>query len=263
MKARPHTRIAVSCGLLLGVNVFCSAQWITGGGGAQYLTNPSNGVRVGTAIGVPPSALTVQGDQMTPQTGETFRTISPGGTANNWRMFRGGTEISRFYSNLNMAPNAHFFQDAPNGDLRLQTSTATRLRINRPLTSITTNGYTGLDHTGHVGIGTFSGSPVDLPVSLLHLDRNGSQLTGFRPWMRGGLLMTENSDQMYVGPVANSVNGDRIDAVISWSDNNETNPTYGPDVLRFIFTKQPNANSTANSLEGLEVARIRPATNGN
>lgn len=49
-------------------------QWNTGGGGNQYLSSPTDGVTVGTTATSPPSVLTVYGNEMTPATGEVFRT---------------------------------------------------------------------------------------------------------------------------------------------------------------------------------------------
>ena len=75
--------------------------------------------------------------------------------------------------------------------------------------------------------------------------------------------MTKTSDMMYVGMMGGE--DDRSDAIISWSDNVEDQPNFGPDRLRFIFTNEPPATPimTAQELHGLELARIIPDPNGN
>ncbi len=129
------------------------------------------------------------------------------------------------------------------------------------LTALTVNGYTGLDLSGRLGIGDFN-APVNQPLTLLHLDSMGTELAGYRPWMGTGVLITKTSDMMYVGMMGGE--DDRSDAIISWSDNVEDQPNFGPDRLRFIFTNEPPATPimTAQELHGLELARIIPDPNG-
>jgi hypothetical protein len=102
---------------------------------------------VGTVAGTP-SSLTVRGDQMTPQTGETLRTISPGGTTNYWRMFLGGTEYGRLYAPNNTTNKPFYLSSA--GLLRFETSDILRMQLNR--TSATTiNGFTEPPNFGFFG----------------------------------------------------------------------------------------------------------------
>jgi hypothetical protein len=60
-------------------------QWQTSGT-TGLLLPPTTKINVGTTFAAP-SLLTVSGDQL--NSGETFRTVSPGGTNNFWRMFKG------------------------------------------------------------------------------------------------------------------------------------------------------------------------------
>ena len=109
-----------------------------------------------------------------------------------------------------------------------------RMRL-YPANSTTLNTFNVPRH-GFVGISQqplfFSSGPG--PFSRLHLvdsvDNNIStyaQDPGYRPWMRNGVTMTGNGDQMYVGHKYTYVDStdytsgeviDRSDAVIEWSD---------------------------------------------
>lgn len=67
--------------------------WNNGANGGQYMDSPTDGVLVGTSSTAPPSALTVDGNEMTPTTGEVFRTDAPNGSEVvdlNWTGFRQG-----------------------------------------------------------------------------------------------------------------------------------------------------------------------------
>jgi hypothetical protein len=143
-----------------------------------------------------------------------------------------------------------------NGNWPIQwfTDNTLRMHLNQTLLTQTVNGYPNLNLTGHLGLGTID------PATFLHINNGGQVLTGYRPWMRTGTLMTEQSDMMYVGTKREAI--DRIDAVINWADNNEGSPS-GPDALRFIFTRPPTGGATAAGVDGLELARIIPATNAN
>lgn len=88
------------------------------------------------------------------------------------------------------------------------------------------------------------------PFSRLHLvdsvDNNVTtyaQDFGYRPWMRNGITMTGNADQMYirhkyaykdsVDHTSGEIN-DRSDAVIEWSDNPDDAP-WGTDRMRLMM----------------------------
>lgn len=145
-----------------------------------------------------------------------------------------------------------------NQPIDFSTNNILRMRLNETLLGQTANGYLGLNLSGHLGLGT----PVPGQIlSFLHINNNANLFTSFRPWMRTGTAITEATDWMYLG--TKNQGPDRIDAVINWGDNKEANPLFGPDALRFIFTRTPSAINVASSLDGLEIARMIPAADGN
>jgi len=111
------------------------------------------------------------------------------------------------------------------------------------------------------------------PFSRLHLAEpgaNGFESLGYRPWMRNGITLTGNSDQMYIGQKYTYDNPDEpesgelnnyTDAIIQWSDNPGT---WLSDRMRFIFTSEYNSmHSTGNgSMEGLEAMQLYPHDSG-
>ncbi len=134
-----------------------------------------------------------------------------------------------------------------------RTNNILRMRLNESLPGQPVNNFPSVDLSGHLGIG----APVPAQaLSFLHINNNGSFFAGFRPWMRTGVSMSENTDWMYVG--AKNQGEDLVDAVINWGDNKEADPTYGPDALRFIFTRIMTGLNPASQMDGLELARIIP-----
>ena len=109
-------------------------------------------------------------------------------------------------------------------------------------------------------------NPVTRPLSLLHIGYNTTNpnvLDGWRPWMDVGMFVSNKSDHVYLG-LKNETNNnsiDRQDAVLGWGDNAVNTGGNGPENLRFIFTSVTTATqSPANSMNGLEVARMIPNT---
>ncbi|MCB0774275.1 MAG: tail fiber domain-containing protein, partial [Flavobacteriales bacterium] len=138
------------------------------------------------------------------------------------------------------------------------TDAVQRMRLMPTLTGQTVNGYTGLNLSGHLGLG---GPVPTRPLAYIHINSNGSHFAGYRPWMRVGTFMSENNDGMYVG--TKREDDDRIDAVLNWFDNDQDSPGVGPDALRFIFTRASSGSSVAAGDDGLEMARLIPVPNGN
>ncbi|MBK6411122.1 MAG: tail fiber domain-containing protein [Flavobacteriales bacterium] len=139
-----------------------------------------------------------------------------------------------------------------------RTNNILRMQLNESLPGQPVNNFPNVDLSGHLGIG----APVPpQALSFLHINNNGSFFAGFRPWMRTGVSMSENTDWMYVG--AKHQGEDLVDAVINWGDNKEADPTYGPDALRFIFTRTMSNINIASQMDGLELARIIPDPSGN
>ena len=95
--------------------------------------------------------------------------------------------------------------------------------------SNTINGFINRKQDGFLGISdvsTFFAPTAVGPFSRIHLvDAENAvstnpitfaQVLGYRPWMRNGITMTGNDDQMYVGQLFNGL--DHTDAAIVWSD---------------------------------------------
>ncbi|MCI1753209.1 MAG: tail fiber domain-containing protein [Flavobacteriales bacterium] len=145
------------------------------------------------------------------------------------------------------------FETRVNQPMQWRTNNVLRMRLNESLPGQPVNNFPSVNLSGHLGIG----SPVPpQALTLIHINNNGGFFSGFRPWMRTGVSMSEFSDWMYVGTKNEGM--DRIDAVINWGDNKEADPTNGPDALRFIFTRTMDSSTIAPQMHGLELARVIP-----
>lgn len=182
------------------------------------------------------------------------------GNAQDWQRLPGGDLINNTeWIGADVGSTIPFhLRTIPDLSIDFSTSNTMRMRILPDMAGLTINTYTNQDLSGNVGIGGFNWLTPGQPFSLLHLDGGGIQETGYRPWMRTGITMTEGSDLAYFG-IKDEFN-DRHHAVIAWADNIGLD---GPDLLKFIFTRDPGATGTAAGLHGLEAARIRPALNAN
>lgn len=125
------------------------------------------------------------------------------------------------------------------------------------VTGFNFNGYTSLDLSGNLGVGS-DFSMTEPPLSRLSIARDqGSPTLGYRDWMRSGLLNTEGLDGMYIG-LKNEGSPQSNSAIINWSDNR----LAPPDPLRLTFTTSPTGSGAMATSEGLEMARILPDPNG-
>ncbi|MCX7742985.1 MAG: hypothetical protein N2167_00325 [Flavobacteriales bacterium] len=131
--------------------------------------------------------------------------------------------------------------------VRVETSNTERMRINE--NTLINAGYLGnpglfafsaanypllmpMNANGYVGIRTGS------PRAMLHI-RGPEGIfgsgTGWRPWMKTGVYINEQSNNMYVGMYhVDSTGTKRPDAVVNWGDDNINAST--PTRMRFIFT---------------------------
>ncbi len=138
--------------------------------------------------------------------------------------------------------------------------------------NIIRNGYVAIGNATNMdGAPGFAGGTFNpLPWSRLHLvhESGAQQQFGLRRWMRNGMMITGNEDQMFVGHKYRNAGpddvADQTDAVAQWSENNFTDPvplTGGRDNFRFLFTTvaDPIAKFGATSVEGLELMRLHPA----
>jgi hypothetical protein len=118
---------------------------------------------------------------------------------------------------------------------------------------------------GHwIGLGRvfdpFTSGSFFTPKAHLHIHGNNTTgsfgfTAGLRNWFNTGVLMTENSDGMYVG--LRNVGLNQSYAVINWSD--DAFGGAGTDFLSFNFTGGPNP--LAGSLAGVELGRFNPTPN--
>ena len=80
---------------------------------------------------------------------------------------------------------------------------------------------------------------------------------GYRSWMKNGVTMTGNGDQMYVGQLYRAE--DYTDATITWSDNPGS---WKADRLTFNFTGGYTQGAEGcSSLYGIQTLVVQPAEN--
>ena len=269
----------------LSTGCWATAQFNTGGNGQQYLS-PTEGVTVGTSTGLPPSALTVRGSEMTTPTSEVFRTIGhyAGGVEleTNWRMFRlqsngVGREMGRLYANdspLGGNNNFNFnVQQVVQGAslwLRNESFDGIRLPDNAANTpSFMFNSVTNVGQRyGYVAIGLagqMSGAS-GIPWTRLHLVHqfHAGNTAGFRGFMKNGVTMSGSHDAMYVGqkhvPDGTDDVPDATDALFAWFEEDLAVGDHDYDNATFRFLTTPGAANTgaAGGVEGLEIMRLYP-----
>lgn len=86
-----------------------------------------------------------------------------------------------------------------NQPIEWYTNTIRRMTLSPTLLGQNVNLYTGLDLSGHLGIGNFTNLPGGPPpLTMIHLDNLGNQVAGYRPWMRTGVGMSDASVWMVV-----------------------------------------------------------------
>ncbi|MBK8613930.1 MAG: tail fiber domain-containing protein [Flavobacteriales bacterium] len=239
------------------------AQWNTGGGGQQYLSPPTLGVRVGTTTASPPSALTVNGDEMSTPTGEVFRTRGPNNADNLWRLERGNLPVGDIFS---LWADENFHVRANVGDLRfwtndMQLNTAQRARLKKA-SSMVIGSYGLQPITGHFGVGEFDNALITStfnPFTMLHVDLGGTNDEGFRPGMREGMSSSIGDAYGYVGLLYESSTSTNKDYGIGWSREEAAGAT--PSRLRFIYTGTDGTATTASTADGLELGRFEPDAN--
>ena len=234
---------------------WCSAQgsnqWQANGGGDQYLitapplfTAAPNSVTIGTAPNGA-SALVVEGGQMFTPTGEVFRTDAPNGTNTSWRLFRGGTNYGRVF---NLNTDAHFRLDASAGDLRFHTNGLDRGRFNQTLTGQLINGFPGLDLSGFLGVGNFTGAYSNASARV-HVDNASTLTLGYRDVIKKGFLATRGEALYYGGILDGSNSG------VLWSYLTGSSGT--PGSFKFIYTGDNQVLGTvASGAPGLELGFV-------
>jgi hypothetical protein len=91
------------------------------------------------------------------------------------------------------------FTTVPNYSQEWRTDNVLRMRLLGTRTGETIGTYTNQNLSGNVGIGAFNTTYVTKPFSLLHLDNGGNQYSGYRPWFRPGMTITNGTDLAWIG----------------------------------------------------------------
>ena len=209
--------------------------------------------------------------------GEMFRSDGENGVINSWRLFTGATAATstekfsvRIPANSN---NAELYSTA--GNMYLFTNGSSGIRERIRISSAIGN-LTGVQQPNSTRVTINYGAgftPINNPVAMLNIGFEPPQVPngGQRQWMDVGAFICGGSDNIYIGmknedPAGNidPSLGDRMDAVISWGDNDGSVAGFGPDRLRVIFTRvqNPTTANGASSNNGLEVMRMTPQNNG-
>lgn len=159
--------------------------------------------------------------------------------------------------NPSVIPGANFLGSTNNATLEFRTNNVLRMRLLPTNTTQTIGSYTNQTVSGNLGVGQFNTTNVTLPWSLLHLDNGGNQFSGYRPWHRPGMTITNGTDLGWIG--LKNEGGDINHFTLAWADNTAT---QGPDLFKVIFLANPGTTGTAGTVNGLETMRILPLASG-
>lgn len=157
----------------------------------------------------------------------------------------------------NGLPASSFLGNTDGVPINFRTNNILRMRLLPTLTNQTIGIYNTENLSGNVGIGVFGNGLVSRPFSLLHLDNGGTQFSGYRPWFRPGMTITNDSDLAWIGMKNEGFDINHL--TLAWADNTATQLL---DVFKVIFLANPSTTGTAGTLNGLETMRIQPALSG-
>ncbi|MBZ0204768.1 MAG: hypothetical protein K8H89_00485 [Flavobacteriales bacterium] len=104
-----------------------------------------------------------------------------------------------------------------NQPINFSTNNIQRMRLTESLPGQVIGSYINENLSGNLGIGAFTSPNVSQPFSLLHLDNGGSQFSGYRPWFRPGMTVTNGSDLGWIG--LKNEGGDLNHLTLAWADN--------------------------------------------
>lgn len=184
-----------------------------------------------------------------------------------------GSNDKAFWSragNSQISGNNNIFGTLWNSPIYTQTNSANRTKLNGDV-NYTVNGFNA-PRNGYFLLGINSGVSSDGTFiyatrgafSQFHIHGTGVvQEFGYRPWMKTGITLTDNSDMSYFGLRQVGTGIDVTETVINWTDN-VASPPYGPDDMVFRFSTDgsgnppidPNNLRTSADLDGLHVARF-------
>jgi len=146
------------------------------------------------------------------------------------------------------------FETRVNQPMLWWTNNFQRMRLNETLTGQTINTYAGLDLSGNLGLGNFTNA-YPYPAAKFHTDYISNQTLGFRSEINHGFLATRGESLCYTGLLGNTHSG------IMWSRVSGLAGT--PANFRFVYTGSDGTSTVATSANGLELARLQPATSLN
>ncbi len=211
---------------------------------------------------------------MNSPTGIVFTTYTGNNVVHSWRMNKGTSQewIGHIF-NPSSSGDKTFNIDARSDNLRFLTNEVHRAAIwyrvgNQTINSSSFNqsGYFGLSLNQNF----ITSSSSTGPFSLFHMvDGSGGTTVGtyaptlgFRGWMKNGITLTGNSDQMYIGHKYATVDGTqqngKSQAVVQWSEGTLDGDRQS---LRFLFTTTPASGTGAVATDGLEIMRLWPESN--
>ncbi len=261
----------------LTVPITCG-QWIAGSNPATMLAGSTAAI-VGTA-GPANATLRVRGDQLPVQDQFisssvcTFRTDVTSGNSQNWSMVSGALEIGRLF---HFNPNNSFQIQARqrNGALWLRNAEAPngnggfRLAFdgNGSGGTFTVNTFV-LNPIGWAQLGAVTGINTVNPYArfaLMHENMGTVPTQCYRPWFDNALLGMGNSDMYYIGHKYAMTGGtgaeqdENSTVVAAWGDPSlPAGLGHQFDTFQFRYLAALDATSSAGSIDGLELMRLRP-----
>ncbi len=185
--------------------------------------------------------------------------ISQRSIAQDWNRLPGGNVINGTEW-FGAAPGSTVplrIETRVNQPIQFRTDNILRMRLLGTNTTQVIGSYTNQNVSGNLGVGLFNTANVTTPWSLLHLDNGGNQFSGYRPWLRPGMTITNGTDMGWIG--LKDEGNDLNHFTLAWADNTLM---QGPDLFKMIFLANPGTTGTAGTLNGLEAFRIRPSDNG-
>ncbi|MCB0759580.1 MAG: hypothetical protein KDC01_14040, partial [Flavobacteriales bacterium] len=127
--------------------------------------------------------------------------------------------------NFGLNPVNSFLGTTNGVPINFRTNNILRMRLTESLPGQVIGSYINENLSGNLGIGAFTSPNVSQPFSLLHLDNGGVQFSGYRPWFRPGMTVTNGSDLGWIG--LKNEGGDLNHLTLAWADNTAGD---GPDL---------------------------------